>query len=129
MLVDTAVDAVEKMEGGKAVPEKVKVLNLSYKGMVQPAVVRQRKKGDKVCTFSLLYHLLFRVLQPRVVLVATVLFYGASYVLRGSAVDPLFCVLCGVLQWRLRSLHILRCILLSAVLNYRSLVYIYIIYL
>ena len=55
MLVDTAVDAVEKMEGGMAVPEKVKVLNLSYKGMAQPAVVRQRKRGDKVCTFSLLY--------------------------------------------------------------------------
>ena len=103
MLVDTAVDAVEKMEGGTAVPEKVKVLNLSYKGMVQPAVVRQKGKRDKVCTFSLLYRLLFRVLQSRVVLVATVLFYGASYVLRGSAIHPLFCVLCGVLQWRLRS--------------------------
>ena len=79
--MDTAVDAVEKMEGGKAVSEKVKVLNLSYKGMVQPAVVRQRGKGDKVCTFSLLYCLLFRVLQSRVVLVTNFLFYSASYVL------------------------------------------------
>ena len=45
--METAVEAIEEAEGGKAAPEHVKFLSLSYKGLVQPAVVREREKGDR----------------------------------------------------------------------------------
>ena len=45
--METAVEAVEEREGGKTTPDKVKLLNMAYKGMVQPSVVRRREKKDQ----------------------------------------------------------------------------------
>ena len=45
--METAVEAVEEREGGKTTPDKVKLLNMAYKGMVQPSVVRRREKKEE----------------------------------------------------------------------------------
>ena len=41
ILVDTALEAVETQEGAKIAPGKVKFLSMPYKGVVQPAIVRE----------------------------------------------------------------------------------------
>ena len=41
------MEAVEEREGGKVGPDKVKFLGMSYKGVVQPAVVREMGKMEK----------------------------------------------------------------------------------
>ena len=46
--------AVEKREGGRASPDRVKILSMAYKGVVQPAIFRdsmekKEEEEEEVC--------------------------------------------------------------------------------
>ena len=48
ILVNTALESVEKREEVKIDMDKIKFLKMPYKGKPHPAIVREKKKNSKV---------------------------------------------------------------------------------